>query len=35
MGEFSLALNEDQQQLQKWIHDFAEDVVRTETAPGR
>ncbi|MEZ5232898.1 MAG: acyl-CoA dehydrogenase family protein [Acidimicrobiales bacterium] len=26
--EFSLSLNEDQLQLQKWIHDFAEDVVR-------
>jgi acyl-CoA dehydrogenase len=28
MGEFSLALNEDQQQLQKWVHEFAADVVR-------
>src|SRR5690349_10220933 len=28
MGEFSLALTEDQQQLQKWIHEFAADVVR-------
>ena len=28
MGEFSLALNEDQQQLQKWIHEFAANVVR-------
>jgi alkylation response protein AidB-like acyl-CoA dehydrogenase len=28
MTEFSLELNEDQLQLQKWIHDFAEDVVR-------
>src|SRR5688572_30483378 len=28
MGEFSLALNEDQQQLQKWIHEFAAEVVR-------
>jgi alkylation response protein AidB-like acyl-CoA dehydrogenase len=28
MGEFSLALNEDQQQIQKWIHEFAADVVR-------
>jgi acyl-CoA dehydrogenase len=28
MSEFSLALNEDQVQLQKWIHDFAESVVR-------
>ncbi|HEY3142603.1 MAG TPA: acyl-CoA dehydrogenase family protein [Acidimicrobiales bacterium] len=28
MSEFSLLLNEDQQQLQKWVHDFAETVVR-------
>jgi alkylation response protein AidB-like acyl-CoA dehydrogenase len=28
MGDFSLELNEDQIQLQKWIHDFAEDVIR-------
>ena len=28
MAEFSLALNEDQQQIQKWVHDFAENVVR-------
>jgi len=28
MGEFSLKLNEDQQQIQKWVHDFAETVVR-------
>jgi acyl-CoA dehydrogenase len=28
MSEFSLALNEDQQQIQKWVHDFAETVVR-------
>jgi acyl-CoA dehydrogenase len=28
MSEFSLQLNEDQQQLQKWVHDFAENVVR-------
>ena len=28
MAEFSLALNEDQLQIQKWVHDFAEDVVR-------
>jgi alkylation response protein AidB-like acyl-CoA dehydrogenase len=26
--EFSLALNEDQLQIQKWVHDFAENVVR-------
>ncbi len=28
MTDFSLSLNEDQIQLQKWIHDFAEDVIR-------
>src|ERR1700709_2285196 len=28
MAEFSLALNEDQLQIQKWVHDFAEDVIR-------
>ena len=28
MAEFSLDLNEDQQQIQKWVHDFAEEVVR-------
>jgi alkylation response protein AidB-like acyl-CoA dehydrogenase len=28
MSEFSLNLSEDQQQIQKWVHDFAEDVVR-------
>ncbi|HKE72224.1 MAG TPA: acyl-CoA dehydrogenase family protein [Acidimicrobiales bacterium] len=28
MTEFSLTLNEDQQQIQKWVHDFAEGVVR-------
>ncbi len=28
MSDFSLALNEDQLQIQKWVHDFAEDVVR-------
>ena len=27
-GNFSLELNEDQLQLQKWIHDFAEGVIR-------
>jgi alkylation response protein AidB-like acyl-CoA dehydrogenase len=26
--DFSLNLNEDQQQIQKWVHDFAEHVVR-------
>jgi acyl-CoA dehydrogenase len=28
MSEFSLELNEDQLQIQKWVHDFAEDVIR-------
>ncbi len=28
MSEFSLELNEDQLQLQKWVHDFAENVIR-------
>jgi len=28
MPDFSLDLSEDQLQLQKWVHDFAEDVVR-------
>ena len=28
MADFSLDLNEDQQQIQKWVHDFAENVVR-------
>ena len=28
MAEFSMALNEDQLQLQKWVHGFAEDVMR-------
>jgi acyl-CoA dehydrogenase len=28
MAEFSLALNEDQLQIQKWVHDFAESVIR-------
>jgi acyl-CoA dehydrogenase len=28
MSDFSLELNEDQVQLQKWVHDFAEEVVR-------
>jgi acyl-CoA dehydrogenase len=27
-SDFSLTLNEDQIQLQKWVHDFAEDVIR-------
>ena len=28
MADFSLDLNEDQLQIQKWVHDFAENVVR-------
>jgi acyl-CoA dehydrogenase len=28
MTDFSLNLNEDQIQIQKWTHDFAEDVIR-------
>ncbi len=28
MAEFSLDLNEDQLQVQKWVHDFAESVIR-------
>ena len=28
MADFSLNLNEDQLQIQKWVHDFAEDVIR-------
>src|SRR5918992_5740353 len=28
MPDFSLELNEDQLQIQKWVHDFAEDVIR-------
>ncbi len=28
MSDFSLALNEDQLQLQKWCHDFADNVIR-------
>jgi acyl-CoA dehydrogenase len=26
--DFSLSLNEDQLQIQKWVHDFAENVIR-------
>ena len=32
MSEFSLSLNEEQQQIQKWVHDFAESVVRPAAA---
>ena len=28
MPDFNMSLNEDQLQIQKWVHDFAEDVVR-------
>jgi alkylation response protein AidB-like acyl-CoA dehydrogenase len=28
VAQFSLELNEDQLQLQKWLHEFAEDVIR-------
>ncbi|MEE9417089.1 MAG: acyl-CoA dehydrogenase family protein, partial [Acidimicrobiales bacterium] len=28
MAEFSMELNEDQLQLQKWIHEFGVDVIR-------
>ncbi len=28
MTDFSMALNEDQLQIQKWVHDFAEGVIR-------
>ena len=32
MSQFSLELNEDHQQIQQWIHDFAEGVVRPVAA---
>jgi acyl-CoA dehydrogenase len=32
MPEFSLELNEDQIQLQKWVHDFAETTIRPVAA---
>jgi acyl-CoA dehydrogenase len=32
MTEFSLELNEDQLQIQKWVHDFAENVMRPAAA---
>ncbi|HLN06335.1 MAG TPA: acyl-CoA dehydrogenase family protein, partial [Acidimicrobiales bacterium] len=28
MGDFSMELNEDQLQVLKWVHDFAEEVIR-------
>ena len=30
MSDFSLKMNEDQIQLEKWVHDFAEDVMRPQ-----
>ncbi|HEX3541802.1 MAG TPA: acyl-CoA dehydrogenase family protein [Acidimicrobiales bacterium] len=32
MSDFSLELNEDQAQIQKWVHDFAENTVRPVAA---
>jgi alkylation response protein AidB-like acyl-CoA dehydrogenase len=32
MADFSLELNEDQIQLQKWVHGFAEEVIRPAAA---
>ena len=32
MSDFSLDLNEDQLQIQKWVHDFAENVIRPVAA---
>ncbi len=32
MTDFSLELNEDQLQIQKWVHDFAENVMRPAAA---
>jgi alkylation response protein AidB-like acyl-CoA dehydrogenase len=32
MSDFSLDLNDDQEQLKKWVHDFASDVVRPVAA---
>src|SRR5262245_6013515 len=32
MSDFSLELNEDQLQLQKWVHDFAETTIRPAAA---
>ena len=28
MADFNPSLNEDQLTIQKWVHDFAEDVMR-------
>ena len=32
MADFTLELNEDQLQLQKWVHDFSEQVIRPAAA---
>jgi acyl-CoA dehydrogenase len=32
MADFSLDLNEDQLQMQKWVHDFAEKIIRPVAA---
>mgnify|MGYP002683959696 CR=1 FL=1 len=32
MSTFSLDLNEDQLTMQKWVHDFAENVIRPVAA---
>ena len=28
MADFNLSLNDEQQQLKDWVHDFAADVIR-------
>src|SRR5438270_13974002 len=32
MGDFSLALNEDQLRIHKWVHEFAERTIRPAAA---
>jgi len=32
MADFAFSLNEDQKQLQKWLHEFAENVIRPAAA---
>ena len=32
MADFNLDLNEDQLQIQQWVHDFAENVIRPAAA---
>lgn len=34
MSDYSLDLNEDQLTIQKWVHDFAESVVRPPPRSG-